>query len=98
MRRSKAAVLAAAPLLLLTIADADAQRGDRNDRGGGSVRACSRYANGCVTGAVRPGQFDRQVRMPGGTWIDCKQDCRETLREETVDFFETLRERSRDQR
>jgi hypothetical protein len=32
--------------------------------------------------------------MPGGTWIPCKQDCRETLREETVDFWETINERA----
>ena len=74
--------------------DASAQR--RGD--GGSVTACSRYGKGCVTGATRAARFDREVRLPGGTWIGCKQDCRETLREETLDFFETLRERSPDQR
>jgi hypothetical protein len=61
----------------------------------GVIKVCSRYGKGCVTAPTRPGQFnDRQVRLPGGTWIACKLDCRETLREESIDFFETLRERA----
>ena len=61
----------------------------------GTIKVCSRYGKGCVSAPTRPGQFnDRQVRLPGGTWIACKLDCRETLREESIDFFETLRERS----
>jgi len=62
----------------------------------GSVTACSHYGRGCVTGRVRPGRFDAEVRLPGGSWIGCKRDCRETLREETVDFWETLRDRAPD--
>ena len=27
--------------------------------------------------------------MPGGTWIGCERNCGETLRRETVDFWET---------
>lgn len=72
---------------------ADAQRRDRG-RDSGTVTACSRYGNGCVSGPTRQGPVEREVRMPGGTWIGCKRDCRETLREETVDFFDTLRERA----
>jgi hypothetical protein len=29
--------------------------------------------------------------MPGGTWIGCKGSCRDTLRDETVDFWEIQR-------
>ena len=47
---------------------------------------------------TRRGRVEREVRLPGGTWIGCKLDCRETLREESVDFFETLRERAPDNR
>lgn len=68
----------------------------REPKSQSSVTACSRYGKGCVTGAVRPGRFDREVRLPGGSWIGCKRDCRETLREETVDFWETLRDRAPD--
>jgi hypothetical protein len=34
--------------------------------------------------------------MPGGTWIECRTDCRHALRQETVDFWETQRENQRD--
>ncbi len=78
---------------LLASPAADARRGDER---GPSVTACSRYGKGCVTGSTRQGRVEREVRMPGGTWIGCKRDCRETLREESVDFFETLRERAPD--
>src|SRR5262245_53402281 len=46
----------------------------------------SRYGHGSGSGVVRTGQQDQEVRLPNGTWISCKQDCRTTLREETVDF------------
>jgi hypothetical protein len=68
-------------------------------RADGVIKVCSRYGKGCVTAPTRPGKFnDREVRLPGGTWIACKLDCRETLREESIDFFETLRERAPSQR
>jgi hypothetical protein len=34
------------------------------------------------------------MRLKGGTWIDCRGDCRETLREETVDFWETQNDKA----
>jgi hypothetical protein len=61
---------------------------------GGTVTACSRYGNGCYTAPVRPGKFGPEMRLKGGTWIDCRGSCKDTLREETVDFWDTLRERS----
>ena len=88
-----ATLLTFATLAVMTVVTpvlAQARRGNSSD----SVTACSRYGKGCVTGAVRQGRFEQEVRMPGGTWIGCKRDCRETLREETLDFFETLRDRA----
>lgn len=82
------AVACAAVLLLPS--DAEARR-DRHH--GDGVVACSHYGRGCVRGAVRHGRVERQVRMPGGTWIGCKRDCARTLREESLDYFETLRDR-----
>ncbi len=70
--------------------EVNAQRGYRNSpQDGGFVTAESRFGHGTVSGPVRPanrGGF--QVRMPGGTWIDCRRSCSETLRVETVDFWE----------
>jgi|LNFM01.1.fsa_nt_gb hypothetical protein len=76
-----------------------AQPADARPRqgGGGSVVACSHYGKGCVSGPVRRGPVGLEVRMPGGTWIGCKRNCARTLREEALDFFETLNERVWDQ-
>jgi hypothetical protein len=60
------------------------------------VVAESRFGNGTVTGPVRPFQYGYQVRMPGGTWIDCRRSCSETLRVETVDFWENGKGGGRD--
>lgn len=56
----------------------------------GHVVAESRYGHGTVSGPVRAGnRGGHQVRMPGGTWLDCGKSCAETLRRETVDFWES---------
>jgi hypothetical protein len=55
----------------------------------GFVTAESRFGNGTVSGPVRPGRKGSlEVMMPGGTWISCGRSCSETLRVETVDFWE----------
>ncbi|MGE0765334.1 MAG: hypothetical protein AB7L90_02620 [Hyphomicrobiaceae bacterium] len=78
----------------LVVMSAEALGRESRDRDpGGSVVACSDYGRGCIRGAVRRGLVEREVRMPGGTWIGCKGNCRRTLREESLDFFETLNER-----
>ena len=59
----------------------------------GSVSVCSRYGNGCYSAPIRHGRFGLEMRLKGGTWIDCKGSCKDTLREETIDFWDTQRER-----
>ena len=54
----------------------------------GGVVAESRYGNGSVPGAVRDGRHGLEVRLPGGSWVGCRRSCSETLRVETVDFWE----------
>ncbi|MCL4768400.1 MAG: hypothetical protein KJZ80_19455 [Hyphomicrobiaceae bacterium] len=54
----------------------------------GYVVAESRFGHGVVTGPVRRVRTGYEVRMPGGTWIACRRSCSETLRVETVDFWE----------
>jgi hypothetical protein len=69
-------------------AEAWGTRRERLDRG--YVTAESRYGGGTVTAPVRPGPRGQpQVRLPGGTWIDCRQTCSDTLRRETVDFWQS---------
>jgi hypothetical protein len=29
-----------------------------------------------------------EISLPGGTWIECRLSCSDTLRRETVDFWE----------
>lgn len=48
----------------------------------------SRFGNGQVSGPVRVTRTGYEVRKPNGTWIACRRSCSETLRVETVDFFE----------
>lgn len=68
---------------------------------GGYVTAYSRYGNGVVNAPVRPAQFGYQVKLPGGPWLYCEntslfsdrnRPCSETLRRQTLDFWETISE------
>lgn len=54
----------------------------------GSVTACSKtQSSKCTSGPLRATALGKQVRLPGGTWVDCAGDCREKLRIKTVDFW-----------
>lgn len=57
-------------------------------RADGYVVAESRFGGGRVRGAVRQTSLGRQVQLPSGNWVYCKRSCSETLRAETVDFWE----------
>jgi hypothetical protein len=55
----------------------------------GYVTADSRYGGQSITGPVRRGPLGRfEVRLPGGTWLECGRSCAETLRRQTVDFWQ----------
>ena len=58
------------------------------------IKSCSAYGNGCITAPVRKGRFGPETRLPSGTWIDCRGDCREAIREEVLDFWETQSEKA----
>lgn len=60
----------------------------RGKPSGGYVVAESRFGNGTVRGAVRQTSVGPQVQLPGGSWVYCRRSCSETLRAETVDFWE----------
>jgi hypothetical protein len=60
----------------------------KSDGSVGQVSIESRYGHGSVSGPVRRGARNLEVRLPGGTWMDCGKSCGETLRRETVDFWE----------
>jgi hypothetical protein len=76
---------------LAAVESADAASRQRGPDRGGYVVAESRWGHGTVRGAVRPSARGWQVRLPGGTWVDCVRNrCSETLRLETVDVFERM--------
>ena len=54
----------------------------------GAVVAESRFGHGTVSGPVRLSPTGYEVRLPGGTWIACRRSCSETLRVESIDFWE----------
>jgi hypothetical protein len=55
----------------------------------GYAHAESRYGHGSISGPVRRGGGSGlEVMMPRGTWLDCGRSCSDTLRRQTVDFWE----------
>jgi hypothetical protein len=77
----------AATLVPFVATEADAQV-RRRDAGYGYVTAESRYTSATITAPVRYGPHGRlEVRLPGGTWLECGLSCRDTLRRETIDFW-----------
>jgi hypothetical protein len=91
MRSLLSAMMVAAvavTLVQLAAPGADAQRRRGADPGYGYVTAESRYGTGTITAPVRYGSHGRlEVRLPGGTWLECGRSCRDTLRRETIDFW-----------
>ncbi len=59
-----------------------------------SVKACSQHGNGCLVAPVRQGRFGLEARLKSGTWIPCRGDCREAIRQDVLDFWETQAERA----
>jgi len=85
-RRTKIALMGLASLMAgVTIAEAGWRPRPEE---GSSATAESRFGNGSVSGPVRAGRTGYEVRLPGGTWVGCRRSCSETLRVETVDFWE----------
>ena len=97
MRESSSRFAAAGFVAALVLGVADARLGDavaQKARDGARktpaiVVAESRWGHGTVSGPVRRGPNGWEVRMPRGTWLECKRSCSETLRLATVDFWET---------
>ena len=90
------AVSVAGMLLALPTLAAAQQRGYRSPVEG-VVVAESFYGHGTATAPVRRNSKGRlEVGLPGGTWIECAFSCSDTLRRQTVDFWENHGGRPRD--
>lgn len=83
---SAAIVLATAFALTVSSTNSEARRG--HPPGDDYVVAESRFGNGTVVGPIRQTRVGLQVRTPGGNWLDCERTCSETLRVNTVDFWQ----------
>lgn len=94
MRRSIVTASLVVVTLAITLA---AEARDHRYRGGAQNYAVaeSRFGHGRVSGPVRMTELGPQVRLPGGSWIHCRKSCSETLRVESVDFWENQNERNR---
>jgi hypothetical protein len=90
-----AGMLGVVALSAVLAAPAEAQRRAAAGATLGYATAESRYGNGKpVSGPVRRGSHGRlEVRLPGGTWMECGRSCSDTLRRETVDFWQANRDR-----
>lgn len=87
--RKVAKTLVAIAVVSALSAPAGADHRPRSDYEPGEVvRANSHFGNGSITGIVRPARFGWEVRLPHGTWVDCRRSCEETLRVQTVDLTE----------
>lgn len=88
-------VLASGGVAVVLLISADVAEARRGGPPGGYdyapdyVIAESEFGNGTIRGAVRPSRHGWQVRLPRGTWIDCVRSCSDTLRRQTVDFWES---------
>jgi hypothetical protein len=65
----------------------DAHAAAASAHAGTFVTATSRFGNGSITAEVRHAPNGWEVLLPGGHWVYCRRNCAETLRVETIDFF-----------
>ena len=84
-------LLRAAAAAVITAGFAVNAKADRHGYSGegDQVVAESRFGNGTVVGSVRRTRLGLQVSTPGGNWLYCKRSCSETLRVNTVDFWQS---------
>src|SRR5688572_31665280 len=89
MRAPLALLLSAAiPAAAALIPPAEAGSRHAPEPRSGFIIAESRYGYGTITAPVRvSAEGRREVRLPGGTWLECRRSCSNTLRQETVDFW-----------
>jgi hypothetical protein len=95
LRLQHAAMAVALVGLLAGPADAASKRSGISADGYQWVTAVSAFYGEAkkISAPTRPGQWGREVRLPGGTWLDCAGDCRQTLADATIDFWDRQNER-----
>lgn len=61
----------------------------------GKVTACSSFGGGCYTAKLVRSSVGWKLQLNNGTIINCGVTCQDTLRVQTVDFWQDQREPSR---
>lgn len=54
----------------------------------GIVTAESLFGNGRISGPVRQTNLGYDVQLPSGSWVPCIRSCGDTLRVETIDYWD----------
>lgn len=85
---TRSSVFALTAGLILGCSSLPADAGRLPEPQGDYVVAESKHGNGTVVGPVRRTRLGWQVKTPGGSWLDCARSCSETLRVNTVDFWQ----------
>lgn len=57
-------------------------------KSGEIITAYSRYGNGSIKSVIRRAPVGWQVKLPRGSWTYCRRSCEETLRVQTIDYYE----------
>src|ERR1044071_9590706 len=67
-----------------------AAQGRRGYSGGADyVVAESQWGHGSIRAPIRRVANGLQVQLPRGTWINCGRSCSQTLRQQTVDYWDS---------
>jgi len=91
----RAAIALASSLSILLAGGAGSVLAREKTRASGVVTACSTYGHfGCYSAPTRQGRWGPQMRLRGGTWIDCEGDCEDTLRRSTIDFWDEMQRKN----
>ena len=97
LKATSAAKICAALLAVFIIAgaalpSAEAKRYINHSKYGGydRIKIVSRFSpNKYVIVPIRDGRYgDAEVRLPGGTWIDCERNCEWTVQKKYLDIWE----------
>lgn len=71
-----------------------AKKKHRGHHGYRTITVESNYNADTVTGRVRTTSRGEEVQLPSGAWIPCSFGCRDTLRSQTIDFWQWIEENS----
>ncbi len=75
-------------------ASVDASLAQQRYSGCRYITVQSKYTADSVSGCVRNGRNGPEVQLPGGAWIPCNFGCANTLRSQTVDFWNWIEDNS----